>query len=145
MLTGLADPDAILDFYLRLGPRIVALKMGADGAILATAEQRLRIPAFACRPVDGTGAGDTFCGSFLARLSAGTRPKTRLATPPARRPCPPKGSAPWHRSRAPNGFVARSRAARSSVLCPGRNRRPGRGEIGADQRGDALKALSSIA
>ena len=74
-LTGLAEPDAIIDFYLRLGPRIVALKMGAAGAILATGDRRLRIAPFPCRPVDGTGAGDTFCGSFLARLCAGDSPE----------------------------------------------------------------------
>ena len=28
VLTGLTDPDAILDFYLRLGPTVVVLKMG---------------------------------------------------------------------------------------------------------------------
>lgn len=73
-LTGLADPDAIAEFYLRLGPGIVALKLGAAGTLLATAGGRLRIPPFPCTPVDGTGAGDTFCGSFLARLIAGDEP-----------------------------------------------------------------------
>ena len=32
ILTGLTDPDAMLDFYLRLGPRVVVLKMGEAGA-----------------------------------------------------------------------------------------------------------------
>ncbi|HEX7198748.1 MAG TPA: sugar kinase, partial [Dongiaceae bacterium] len=63
ILTGLDDPNAIVDFYLRLGPRIVALKLGAKGALLATPEARIAIPPFACKPIDGTGAGDTFCGS----------------------------------------------------------------------------------
>lgn len=75
-LTGLTEPDAILDFYLRLGPRVVVLKMGADGAWLATAERRVRIPAHPCRPVDATGAGDTFCGAFLARILAGDPPES---------------------------------------------------------------------
>lgn len=70
-LTGLSDPDAVLDFYLRLGPRVVVLKMGARGTALATADRRVRIPPFPCRPVDATGAGDTFCGAFLARLILG--------------------------------------------------------------------------
>ncbi len=70
-LTGLSGADAICDFYLRLGPRMVVLKMGAAGALLATPTTRTAIPPFACTPVDGTGAGDTFCGSFLARLIAG--------------------------------------------------------------------------
>lgn len=73
-LTGLTDPDAVADFYLRLGPRVVVLKMGAAGAMLATASERHRIPPFPCRPVDATGAGDTFCGAFLARTLAGDSP-----------------------------------------------------------------------
>lgn len=73
-LTGLAAPDAIADFYLRLGPRIVALKLGADGVLLATPDGRWRIPAFPCRAKDATGAGDTFAGSFLARLILGDEP-----------------------------------------------------------------------
>lgn len=74
-LTGLRDPDAVLDFYLRLGPRLVVLKMGARGAAAATPERRWRVPPFPCRPVDATGAGDVFCGSFLARLLAGDGPE----------------------------------------------------------------------
>ncbi len=74
-LTGLADPDAVADFYLRLGPRLVVLKMGAQGALLATAERRLRIAPHPCSPVDATGAGDVFCGSFLARFIAGDPPE----------------------------------------------------------------------
>jgi 2-dehydro-3-deoxygluconokinase len=74
-LTALGSPDAICDHYLRLGPRLVVLKMGANGALLATPEGRVAIAPFACTPVDGTGAGDTFCGSFLARLIAGDAPE----------------------------------------------------------------------
>ncbi len=69
-LTGIEDPEAMLDFYLRLGSKVVLLKMGADGAYLATSEGRTRIPAYPVVPVDATGAGDTFCGAFLARVLA---------------------------------------------------------------------------
>jgi 2-dehydro-3-deoxygluconokinase len=75
-LTGLTDPDAMLDFYLRLGAKIVLLKMGAEGAYLATADRRERIEAHPVAPVDATGAGDTFCGSFLARILDGDKPAT---------------------------------------------------------------------
>ena len=73
-LTGLDDPERIVDFYLGLGPRIVALKMGHDGAIVATPERRKRLAPCKVETVDATGAGDTFCGSFLARLLAGDDP-----------------------------------------------------------------------
>ena len=74
-LTGLKDPDAMLDFYLRLGPKVVVLKMGEAGAYLATPEHRVRIPKHDVQVVDATGAGDAFCGSFLARILAGDAPE----------------------------------------------------------------------
>jgi len=70
-LTGLSAPDAIVDYYLGLGAPLVALKMGAEGALIATAQKRFRLPAHRVEAVDATGAGDTFDGAFLARLLAG--------------------------------------------------------------------------
>jgi 2-dehydro-3-deoxygluconokinase len=75
VLTGLTDPDAMLDFSLRLGPKVVVLRMGAAGAYLATPNQRVRIPAYPVVAVDATGAGDAFCGSFLARILVGDEPE----------------------------------------------------------------------
>ena len=65
-LTGLHEPDRILDFYLDLGARIVALKCGSDGAVIATREERRAIPPVPVTAVDSTGAGDAFAGGFLA-------------------------------------------------------------------------------
>jgi 2-dehydro-3-deoxygluconokinase len=70
-LTGIADPDALVDHCLALGAKTVALKLGEQGAIVADAQQRHRIAPFACTPVDATGAGDTFGGAVVARLVAG--------------------------------------------------------------------------
>jgi 2-dehydro-3-deoxygluconokinase len=69
-LTGLREPEAMLDYYLRLGPKVVVLKMGEQGAWLATPEHRVHIKPRSVRVVDATGAGDAFCGSFLARILA---------------------------------------------------------------------------
>ena len=65
-LTGLDDADRIADFYLSVGPKIVALTLGAEGALIATREKRVRVPARAAKIVDATGAGDMFTGAFLA-------------------------------------------------------------------------------
>jgi len=65
-LTGLDAPDAIADFYLKLGARIVALTLGAEGALIATAARRQRIASIKVEAVDATGAGDMFDGAFLA-------------------------------------------------------------------------------
>lgn len=70
-LTGLREPEALLDHCLALGPKQVALKLGAQGALLAEGGRRWRLPPHPCKPVDATGAGDTFAGALLARLLAG--------------------------------------------------------------------------
>ncbi len=73
-LTGLDEPDAIADFYLRLGAGTVALTLGEDGTLVATADERRRIRGRRVEAVDATAAGDTFDGAFLARLVAGDDP-----------------------------------------------------------------------
>ena len=70
-ITGLTEPEAIVDHCLRLGAKVVALKLGAEGALVASAAERHRIAPFPCKPVDATGAGDTFGGAFVARRVAG--------------------------------------------------------------------------
>ena len=70
-VSGLRDPDALVDWCLDLGAQTVALKLGGKGALVADARERHRIAPHPCRPVDATGAGDTFGGAFVARLLAG--------------------------------------------------------------------------
>ncbi|MEO7116964.1 MAG: sugar kinase [Caldimonas sp.] len=70
-ITGLVEPEAILDHCLGLGARTVALKLGAQGAWIADADRRVRIAPHPCRAVDATGAGDVFGGAFVARIVAG--------------------------------------------------------------------------
>jgi len=69
-LTGRDDPDAIADFYLGLGPTVVALTLGKAGTLVATPERRERIGARVVDAVDATAAGDTFDGAFLSELLA---------------------------------------------------------------------------
>ena len=65
-LTGIETADGIADFYLRLGSKVVALTLGAEGALIATPDRRERLPARPAKAVDATAAGDTFDGTFLA-------------------------------------------------------------------------------
>lgn len=74
-MLDLTDPDAILDYYLRLGPKVAVLRMGDAGAYFATPDRRVRLSAHQVKAVDATGAGDTFCGSFLARILGGDDPE----------------------------------------------------------------------
>jgi 2-dehydro-3-deoxygluconokinase len=71
LLSGLDDPEAVLDWALATGARHVLLKMGAQGAMASDGARRERFPGIAVDAVDTTGAGDCFCGAALARLAAG--------------------------------------------------------------------------
>jgi 2-dehydro-3-deoxygluconokinase len=70
-LSGLEDPDAIVDWGHRLGARAVLLKLGPDGVLASDGTRRVRVAGHRVDAVDATGAGDCFCGACLARLAAG--------------------------------------------------------------------------
>jgi len=51
--------------------RGVVITMGSNGVVAVTPDAQYHIPSFPVTPVDPTGAGDAFCGSFAAALSEG--------------------------------------------------------------------------
>ena len=54
-----------------LGPEVVILTLGAEGACVCAGGAPLQVPAFPVQPVDATAAGDTFCGSLAVALLEG--------------------------------------------------------------------------
>jgi len=78
-LNGKKSAEEIVQLYLDLGPEVVALKLGAEGSLLATREKtedglRLHVRKFEPYRVDSkdmTGAGDTFDGAFVVGYLAG--------------------------------------------------------------------------
>ncbi len=42
------------------------MTLGAEGSLIATPEERRRVPGIEAEAVDATGAGDAFGGAFLA-------------------------------------------------------------------------------
>ena len=66
LLTGLREPTAIASYYLEKGAKLVALKLGAEGVLLATVDGFHRIPGKTVETIDATGAGDSFDGAFLS-------------------------------------------------------------------------------
>ena len=70
-LTGSDDPDTIVDWSHSLGARHVALKLGAEGALVSDGSRRERLAGHRVELADATGAGDCFCGNLLARLATG--------------------------------------------------------------------------
>jgi len=71
LLTGIEEPQAIVDYFLDLGSLCVVLTMGAAGVIVATPERRQFLGGYRVNAVDATGAGDAFNGALLSRLIAG--------------------------------------------------------------------------
>jgi 2-dehydro-3-deoxygluconokinase len=70
-LFDLKDADEIVDWCLASGAKIVGLKLGSKGNLVADGKRRYHISPYPCRVVDATGAGDTFGGAFIARIVAG--------------------------------------------------------------------------
>jgi len=70
-LSGLTDPDAIVDWCHVHGAIDVVLKLGPAGALVSSGGTRLRVPGRRVPLADATGAGDCFSGNLLARLCAG--------------------------------------------------------------------------
>jgi 2-dehydro-3-deoxygluconokinase len=67
LLTGVSDEREAARELLRLGPRMVVMKLGDRGALALTAEGYVDSPAErVARIVDPVGAGDAFAAGFLA-------------------------------------------------------------------------------
>jgi ribokinase len=63
------DPADGLASLRRQGAGTVVVKLGADGALIGSGNAgAVAVPAFPTAAVDPTGAGDAFCGGFLAGL-----------------------------------------------------------------------------
>jgi len=71
MLAGSAEPAQVARCFTSRGVRMVVLKMAGQGCAICGAGEPMRVPAFSVPVVDTTGAGDCFCGGFLAALSRG--------------------------------------------------------------------------
>jgi sugar/nucleoside kinase (ribokinase family) len=67
-LTGQSDFEQMAKGLLKLGPKLVAITMGAEGCLIATADKMVHVPAFKPDVVDTTGAGDAFMGGLSYAL-----------------------------------------------------------------------------
>lgn len=71
MAVGTTDPDAAADALLSLGLQLAVVKMGAEGVLLATTDERVRIAPLPVPVVCGLGAGDAFGGALVLGLVSG--------------------------------------------------------------------------
>jgi 6-phosphofructokinase 2 len=66
--------QAAANIVARGAAEMVAVTMGADGALLATSSGILRVPAIHVRVRSAVGAGDSFLGAMIWALSEGKTP-----------------------------------------------------------------------
>jgi 2-dehydro-3-deoxygluconokinase len=71
LMTGLDKLDQIAEALLQLGPKLVAIKAGHQGAYFANGASRGMIPPFPVREIDPIGAGDAFCAGVISGLLDG--------------------------------------------------------------------------
>jgi sugar/nucleoside kinase (ribokinase family) len=70
-IAGETDYEKIAVKLLALGPKVVAVTMGAEGSLIASAGSMAHVPAFKVNVVDSTGAGDAFMGGLSYGLLQG--------------------------------------------------------------------------
>jgi 5-dehydro-2-deoxygluconokinase len=71
---GSADPDAAADALLARGVDVAVVKLGSDGVLVVTEDERRVVPPVPVRVVCGLGAGDAFGGAFCHGLLSGLSP-----------------------------------------------------------------------
>jgi len=75
---NLEEAKRCANYLLAQGLSRVVITLGERGSLLATKEMMELIPAFKVDPVDSTGAGDAFIGSFAVFLAEGLTDKEAL-------------------------------------------------------------------
>jgi ribokinase len=75
----LEDAKKCADYLLAQGLSRVVITLGERGSLLATSQSLELIPAFKVDPIDSTGAGDAFIGSFAVFLAEGLPDKEALS------------------------------------------------------------------
>ena len=68
MAVGSAEPQAAADGLLSRGVAVAVVKMGSDGVLLATPDERAVLPPVPVTARCGSGAGDAFGGALAAGL-----------------------------------------------------------------------------
>lgn len=68
LLYGADAPEQAAPALARLGPQVVVIKLGREGSLVyeRAAERLTHVPIYPADTKDPTGAGDSYCGGFLA-------------------------------------------------------------------------------
>ena len=67
---GSDSPEAAARSFAAAGPRAVAIKLAEEGSVVfdRAGDRLVHVPAVAVNVVDVTGAGDAYCGGFIAGM-----------------------------------------------------------------------------
>ncbi|HBY93523.1 MAG: PfkB family carbohydrate kinase [Ardenticatenaceae bacterium] len=67
-LIGSDVPERAVKEFARCGPRVTVVKLDTEGSLVyeAAGDRLTHVPIYAAKAVDVTGAGDAYCGGFLA-------------------------------------------------------------------------------
>ena len=68
---GTRDPDEATDRLLDLGLQLAVVKLGPEGVMAKSRDERVEVPSVRVKVVNGLGAGDAFGGSLCHGLLAG--------------------------------------------------------------------------
>lgn len=63
--TGQTDPDKMAETLLDFGVKNVIIKLGADGCLFRSRQERWRLGAYPVDAIDATGSGDNFIAGFI--------------------------------------------------------------------------------
>lgn len=76
LLTDIVEPEGAAKKLVDMGVAVVAVTLGAEGALVCTKDGSVVVPGYKADMVDTTGAGDSFWGGFLkCLLESGKRPE----------------------------------------------------------------------
>lgn len=74
VLTATTSAEDACAALLERGVEVIALKRGAEGCTVITADECVEVPGYPVEAVDPTGAGDCFDAGFVVGLSEGLTP-----------------------------------------------------------------------
>jgi ribokinase len=76
-LTGCRELRDIREQFSGYGAKLLVVKLGGEGCYITDFKDEWRVPTFSeFKPVDTTGAGDSFVGGFIRGLLEGWDPET---------------------------------------------------------------------
>lgn len=76
LLTGKENPEEAAAILFHEGVKVAVVTLGSNGAYLYCKEGGVHVPGFVSNAIDTNGAGDSFWGGFLYRISkSGKRPE----------------------------------------------------------------------